>query len=125
MKQFELATNALIGGCIEECIAAGYLANTKVELLVYRVITAAHAWALKHWRLSKIVSLDEYLQEGIHACWTALLLPKGTQRYAELRKEGALNSLKEGKAHKQQTPLMLLKNGAGRNRVRGKKVGNT
>jgi AcrR family transcriptional regulator len=121
MKQSELATNALIGDCIEECVAAGYLANTKtkVELLVYRIITAAHMWALKHWRLSKIVSLDEYLQEGIHACWTALLLPKGTQRYAELRKEGALKSFKEGKVRQQQTPV-LLKNGPGRNRVRAK-----
>jgi hypothetical protein len=90
MKQLELETNALIADCVVECIRAGYVANTDVELLVYRVIVAAHAWALKHWRLSKIVSLDDYIEQGIHACWTALLLPKGTQRYSELRKAGAL-----------------------------------
>jgi AcrR family transcriptional regulator len=90
MKQLELETNALIAECIEECIRAGYVADTNVELLVYRVITAAHAWALKHWRLPTIVSLEDYLEKAIHACWTALLLPKGTQRYAELRKAGVL-----------------------------------
>jgi AcrR family transcriptional regulator len=90
MKQLELETNALIADCVEDCIAAGYLAKTNVELLVYRIITAAHAWALKHWRLPKIVTLDEYLEQSIHAAWTALLLPKGTRRYAELARDGNL-----------------------------------
>lgn len=90
MKQLELETNGLIGECVEACIRAGYLAPTNVELLVYRIIVAAHAWALKHWRLQKIVSLDDYLEQAIHACWMALLLPKGTRRYEELYREGGL-----------------------------------
>jgi AcrR family transcriptional regulator len=123
MKHLELATNALIGSCVEECIAAGYLATTNVELLVYRIITAAHAWALKHWRLSKIVSLDEYLEQGIHACWTALLLPRGTQRYTELRREGALTAAKdrEKPARESQPSGVGAKNGARRNGSRGKR----
>jgi AcrR family transcriptional regulator len=88
MKALELETNALIGNCIQDCISAGYLAKTNVELLVYRIITGAHAWALKHWRLPQIVSLDDYLEESIHSCWTTLLLPKGVSRYAELRAQG-------------------------------------
>lgn len=95
MKELELETNGLIAECVGDCVHAGYLADTNVELLVYRIITAAHAWALKHWRLAKIVSLDEYLELAIHACWTALLLPKGTRRYAELSKAHALNSSNE------------------------------
>jgi AcrR family transcriptional regulator len=102
MKQLELETNRLIADCLEECIRAGYVANANVELLVYRIITAAHAWALKHWRLPKVVSLDDYIEQAIHACWTALLLPKGTQRYSELRKEGALRPLPRRKAGGQQ-----------------------
>ena len=121
MKQLELATNALIGNCVKECIQAGYLANINVELLVYRIIVAAHAWALKHWRLSKIVSLDEYLEQAIHACWTALLLPKGTQRYSELCKEGALNSTRSEKARiDQRQPQSRAKSGARQNVARTK-----
>ena len=97
MKELELETNGLIGECVDDCIRAGYLANSNVELLVYRIITAAHAWALKHWRLPKIVSLDDYLEQAIHACWTALLLPKGTRRYSELEREGRLRAVSQRK----------------------------
>jgi AcrR family transcriptional regulator len=88
MKELELETNALIADCVQDCIEAGYLANTHVELLVYRIITGAHTWALKYWRLPKIISLDKYLEESIHSCWTALLLAKGQRHYAELKKAG-------------------------------------
>ncbi len=81
LKRMELETNALIANCVDECIRAGYLKRVNVELLVYRIITGAHAWALKHWRLPKIVSLDEYIEESIHSCWTTLLTAKGKRRY--------------------------------------------
>jgi AcrR family transcriptional regulator len=89
MKRMELETNALIANCIDECIRSRHMVATNVELLVYRIITGAHAWALKHWRLPKIVSLDEYLQQSIHSCWTVFLTAKGKRRYAELRLEDA------------------------------------
>jgi AcrR family transcriptional regulator len=85
MKKMELETNELIANCIDECVRARHMVPTNVELLVYRIITGAHAWALKHWRLPKIVSLDEYLQQSIHSCWITFLTPKGKRRYAELR----------------------------------------
>jgi AcrR family transcriptional regulator len=85
MKRMELETNALIASCVDECIRGRYMVPTNVELLVYRIITGAHAWALKHWRLPKIVSLDEYLQQSIHSCWKVFLTPKGKRRCAELR----------------------------------------
>lgn len=90
LKQLELETNALLEQCVQDCIAAGYIEPTNVELLVYRIITAAHAWALKHWRLSRLMTLEQYLHEAIHACWRPLLLPKGQRRYNKLIKEGAL-----------------------------------
>jgi len=90
MKALELETNELIAACVEECIRAGYLAPTNVELLVYRIICAAHAWPLKHWRLRHITTLDEYLEQAIHAPWKSLLLPRGTSRYEELRRAGDL-----------------------------------
>jgi AcrR family transcriptional regulator len=91
LKRMELETNALIANCVDEGIRRGYLPRVNVELLVYRIITGAHAWALKHWRLPKIVSLTEYLDESIHSCWIALLLPKGKRRYEELRAKGSLD----------------------------------
>lgn len=81
MKQLELDTNRLIEACATDCIRAGYLAPTNVELLVYRIIIAAHAWPLKHWRLRRIVTLDESLDQAIHAAWKDLLLPRGGSRY--------------------------------------------
>ena len=120
MKELELETNGLIADCVDDCIRAGYLANTNVELLVYRIVTAAHAWALKHWRLAKIVSLDEYLEQAIHACWTTLLLPKGTQRYAELRKARALRSSKDKLSAKMPAPPARLNNARRKGAARGK-----
>lgn len=90
MKQLELDTNRLIEACVTDCIRVGYLAPTNVELLVYRIIIAAHAWPLKHWRLRHIVTLDEYLDQAVHAAWKDLLLPRGSSRYEELRRAGEL-----------------------------------
>lgn len=90
LKQLELDTNFLIEQCLQECIDAGYLAPTNVELLVYRIIIGAHGWVVKRWRLSKIMSLRQYLDEAIHPCWRELLLPKGRRHFKKLVKEGAL-----------------------------------
>jgi AcrR family transcriptional regulator len=84
MKRVELETNALIANCVDECVRRRFLVATNVELLVYRIVTGAHAWALKNWRLPKIISFNEYLQQSIHSFWVALLLPRGRRRYAEL-----------------------------------------
>jgi AcrR family transcriptional regulator len=88
MKQLELETNGLIEQCVHESIATGYLRQTNVELLVYRIITAAHVWALKYWRLAAITTLETYLEESIHVCWKSLLSAKGRRRYAKLEREG-------------------------------------
>jgi AcrR family transcriptional regulator len=85
MKQMELETNALIAGCVEECVKSGYLKATHTELLVYRIIVGAHAWALKYWRLSLITSLDEYIEQSIHSCWRVLLTAKGQRRLGQMQ----------------------------------------
>lgn len=87
MKRMELETNALIATCVDDCVKAGYLTPTHTELLVYRIITGAHAWALKHWRLRSIVTLDQYIEHSIHSCWTALLTPMGRKRYEQMSRE--------------------------------------
>jgi AcrR family transcriptional regulator len=84
LKRMELETNALIANCIDECVRAGLMMEMNVELVVYRIITTSHGWDLKHWRLSKIVSFDEYLDQSIHACWSPYLTAKGKRRFVEL-----------------------------------------
>ena len=93
LKQLEIETNRLIEGCIQECLDAGFLVPTKPELLAYRVVIAAQSWSLKNWQLAKIVTLDEYIEHAIHACWDALLSQKGRRRIAKLQSDGLLKGL--------------------------------
>jgi AcrR family transcriptional regulator len=86
LKRMELETNALIEACIDECVRIGYLAPVNSQILAYRMVFAVHAWPLKHWRLSKIISLRDYIEECIHICWTTILTPSGKRHYAKLLK---------------------------------------
>lgn len=92
LKNLELDTNRLIEQCIQDCIDSGYLFDTHVELLTYRIIVGAHAWAFKNWRLSKITNLRQYIDGAIHSCWRHLLTPNGRRRFNKLLKEGALRN---------------------------------
>ena len=89
IKRMELETNALIATCVEQCVRSGVLRPHHTELLVFRIIVAAHAWALKNWRLRSIVTLDQYIEQCIHACWYPLLTPRGRRRWQRLRSETA------------------------------------
>jgi AcrR family transcriptional regulator len=86
LKKMELETNSLIAGCITECVEANYLTPTHTELLVYRIIMNAHAWALKHWRLASIVTLRQYIEFSIHPCWTPYLTAAGMRKYQQMAK---------------------------------------
>ncbi|NLY63754.1 MAG: TetR/AcrR family transcriptional regulator [Alcaligenaceae bacterium] len=90
MKMLELKTNHMIAEFIQACIRADYLSQTDVDLLVSRIIISSHAWPLKHWRLKQIVTLDEYLEQAVHASWTSLLLPRGVKQYGALCHKGIL-----------------------------------
>lgn len=83
LKSMELETNELVSSCIEDCIRAGYMKKVNVELLTYHLVVLSHAWALKHWRLRHITTLDEYISTNIHSVWGNLLTPKGRQRHAQ------------------------------------------
>lgn len=90
LKTMEIETNDLISACIERCIRAGYLRKIHVELLTYHLVVVSHAWALKHWRLRSITTLDEYVRVSIHPVWEHLLTDKGVEHYRKATKE-ALN----------------------------------
>ena len=84
LKRMELETNAMIEACLEECVRKGYLMPVNSQILTYRMVFAVHAWSLKHWRLSKIISLESYIRECIHICWITILTPSGKRHYAKL-----------------------------------------
>jgi len=86
LKRLERDTNKMISACLEQCEAKGYLAIEKVELLTYHIVAVAHAWALKHWRLREITTLDEYIRLNVHSAWQACLTPAGKRHYARLRR---------------------------------------
>lgn len=118
MKREELETNELMAVCVRECIDAGYLATTDVELLVYRMITAAHAWPLKCWRLREIATLDQYIVQAIHAIWVAMLTPKGKRRYQVMQARRALAGDLSGPAEKTEAATVR----AARSRARPARI---
>ncbi|HEY0879538.1 MAG TPA: TetR/AcrR family transcriptional regulator [Zeimonas sp.] len=62
----ELQSNELIAQTIQECVDARVFdGDLDVEFLTHQVVTFAHSWALKHWRLSQRYSLDEYVERGL------------------------------------------------------------
>lgn len=84
VKQSEVDSNELIAACLRDCIAAGLMRAVNVDLITYQLVTFAHTWALKHWRLKELCTLDEYICEGFSFFAQALLTEKGRQHHAAL-----------------------------------------
>lgn len=85
IKESEIATNGMIAACIADCVAKGLMRPVKVELAAYKVVTFAHAWALKHWRLKELTDLDGYIAEGLDFFAHALLTMEGRRCWEAAR----------------------------------------
>jgi AcrR family transcriptional regulator len=83
IKASELETNELIAACLRDCIAKGLFRDVNVELVTYHLVTFAHTWALKHWRLKDLSTLEEYINQGFDFFAQALLTPKGWRHYSK------------------------------------------
>jgi AcrR family transcriptional regulator len=81
IKQSEIETNALIAGCFRACIAAGLFRPVNVNVVTYQIVNFAHAWALKHWRLKELCTLDEYISSGFDFFAHALFTTAGWRHY--------------------------------------------
>lgn len=77
LKTKELQTNQLIVDCIKECVEAGYFSTTNAELAAYWIISTAHAWGLKNWRLRKIISFDDYARASLRLITDGMLTDQG------------------------------------------------
>ena len=66
VMQAELHSNELIARTIQDCVDAGVFADgVDVEFLTHQMVMFAHSWALKHWRLSRRYTLDQYIERGL------------------------------------------------------------
>lgn len=77
LKAKELQTNDLILGCIQKCIDEGYVVDIDPELATYWIITTAHAWGLKNWRLRKLTSFENYARNTLGIILNGMLTEKG------------------------------------------------
>ena len=84
IKESEIETNGMIAACLRDCIKAGLMREVDVELVAYQLVTFAHSWALKHWRLKELCDLEGYISQGFDFFAQALLTPKGRRHHQKL-----------------------------------------
>ncbi len=84
IKDCEIETNGMIAACLADCIRCGLMREVNVELVTYQLVTFAHSWALKHWRLKDQCGLEEYVAEGLDFFAHALLTPKGWRQWKRM-----------------------------------------
>lgn len=83
VKDAERETNQLIIDCVEACIDEGLFRQVDSELATYQLVMYAHAWALKHWQLSRNHDVDYYIEQGLDFSLHALLTGKGWQHWQQ------------------------------------------
>lgn len=81
VMEAERETNKMIIDCVERCIAARLFRQVDSELVTYQLVMYAHAWALKHWQLSRLHDIDYYIEQGLDFSLHALLTDAGWQHW--------------------------------------------
>ena len=85
VMQAEMETNRLISDCVEECIVKGIFRPVDSDLASYQLVMYAHAWALKHWQLSRLHDINYYIEQGLDFSLHALLTDAGWQHWREAK----------------------------------------
>lgn len=62
VKFLEIQTTEPIRQAVRDGVDSGALRPVNPEIVVHNVLMVAHGWALKHWRLAPMMSLDEYIE---------------------------------------------------------------
>jgi AcrR family transcriptional regulator len=83
-KGLEIATAAPLRAAIEDGIVAGVFRDVDVDLTVLDIILLGHGWALKHWHLGPIYTVDEYIALQTKHVLNALVAPDRRADYAHL-----------------------------------------
>ena len=82
IMHLEIETNDLLAQRVQACVAAKlFREEINVDLAVYQLIMHAHTWALKHWHLKEITTLDGYIRAGFESAVRASATPAGLSAY--------------------------------------------
>lgn len=65
IKQLELETAEPIRLAFERGVAAGAFRDVDARLVVQNLLLIAHAWALKHWHVSRFLTLEQYVEQEL------------------------------------------------------------
>jgi TetR/AcrR family transcriptional regulator, cholesterol catabolism regulator len=68
----------ILVNCIDECIEAGVFRKVNSEMLMYQSVVFAHNWSLNAWRFRHVMTVDEYLREGLGVMLKPVLVDFGT-----------------------------------------------
>jgi AcrR family transcriptional regulator len=93
LKSKELQTNSIILSCIEDCINAGYIRNIHPEMQTYWIVTAAHSWSLKNWRLRGITNFEDYTKLTLGNILNGMLTEVGKEHLKTCNLLDRLNAL--------------------------------
>ena len=83
IMQAEQETNRMLSNIVEDCILEGLFRPVDSDLAAYQLVMYAHAWALKHWSLSKLHDINYYIKQGLDYSLHALLTEKGWSHYEQ------------------------------------------
>lgn len=82
IMHLEIETNDLLAKRVQACIDARlFRGEINVDLAVYQLVMHAHTWALKHWHLKEITTLDRYIKAGFESFVRASATPAGLLAY--------------------------------------------
>lgn len=103
IMQLEVETNEFIAQRLRDGIAAGLFRAINVDLITYQLVLYAHTWALKHWRLSQITTIEGYIEQGFDFFIHAMATPAGLVQYGQFlgdRRRKAEKPAKKARAAK-------------------------
>jgi AcrR family transcriptional regulator len=83
IMQLEVETNEFLAERLRDCIAAGLFRKIDVDLVTYQLVLYAHTWALKHWRLGKLTTIEGYIEHGFDFFVHAMATPAGLVHYGQ------------------------------------------
>lgn len=62
VMELETSTTGLLAECVRAGVKAKVFEVESADLVAWDLAMLAHAWALKHWYLSKAFTFDEYVE---------------------------------------------------------------
>jgi len=65
IMELELETAEPIRSVYREGVTAGVFQDLDARIIAHNILLTSHAWALKHWNLSRWLTLDDYIDQEL------------------------------------------------------------